>query len=109
MNSEVCRERLEVFAKTTSNAEYPDMQIVGSSGPSADGDKFDYLWPEMKRIRLDLVDGHYYMAPDWFFDNAAPMMTMTVKDRKSFAGEYASHDHPPGKPTISWALSKQLL
>ena len=47
MNSgEVYPERLEVFTKAI-RAEYPDMQIVGSSsGPSADGDKFDYLWPE---------------------------------------------------------------
>ncbi len=25
----------------------------------------------MKRIGVDLVDEHYYMAPDWFFANAA--------------------------------------
>ena len=85
-----------VFTKAI-RAEYPDMQIVGSSGPSADGDKFDYLWPEMKRIGVDLVDEHYYMAPDWFFANAARYDDYDRKGPKVFAGEYASHDHPTGK------------
>lgn len=106
---EVYPERLEVFTKAI-RAEYPDMQIVGSSGPSADGDKFDYLWPEMKRIGVDLVDEHYYMAPDWFFANAARYDDYDRKGPKVFAGEYASHDHPTGKPIISWRhCPKQLL
>ena len=48
-------ERLEAFTKAI-RAKYPDVKVVGSSGPSASGDKFDYLWPEMKRIGVDLVD-----------------------------------------------------
>ena len=92
----VYTERLEVFTKAI-RAKHPDIQIVGSSGPSADGDKFDYLWPEMKRIGVDLVDEHYYMAPDWFFANAARYDSYDRKGPKVFAGEYASHDHSTGK------------
>lgn len=93
---EVYPERLEVFIKAI-RARYPDILIVGSSGPSADGDKFDYLWPEMKRLGADLVDEHYYMAPDWFFANAARYDNYDRKGPKVFAGEYASHDHSTGK------------
>ncbi len=92
----VYTERLEVFTKAI-RARYPDIKIVGSSGPNADGDKFDYLWPEMKRIGVDLVDEHYYMAPDWFFANAARYDSYDRRGPKVFAGEYASHDHPTGK------------
>lgn len=92
----VYTERLEVFTKAI-RARYPDIKIVGSSGPNADGDKFDYLWPEMKRIGVDLVDEHYYMAPDWFFANAARYDNYDRRGPKVFAGEYASHDHPTGK------------
>lgn len=92
----VYTERLEVFTKAI-RAHYPDIKIVGSSGPNADGDKFDYLWPEMKRIGVDLVDEHYYMAPDWFFANAARYDSYDRRGPKVFAGEYASHDHPTGK------------
>ncbi len=92
----VYTERLEVFTKAI-RARYPDIKIVGSSGPNADGDKFDYLWPEMKHIGVDLVDEHYYMAPDWFFANAARYDSYDRRGPKVFAGEYASHDHPTGK------------
>lgn len=93
---EVYPERLEVFIKAI-RARYPDILIVGSSGPSASGDKFDYLWPEMKRLGADLVDEHYYMAPDWFFANAARYDNYDRRGPKVFAGEYASHDHSTGK------------
>lgn len=84
-------ERLEVFVKAI-RAKYPDIKIVGTSGPSAGGEKFDYLWPEMKRIGVDLVDEHYYMSPDWFFANAGRYDNYDRKGPKVFAGEYAAHD-----------------
>lgn len=93
---EVYPERLELFVKAI-RAKYPDMKIVGSSGPGAGGKEFDYLWPEMKRIGVDLVDEHYYMTPDWFFANAARYDNYDRKGPKVFAGEYASHDHASGK------------
>lgn len=93
---EIYPEHLEVFIKAI-RAKYPKMLIVGSSGPSADGDKFDYLWPEMKRLGADLVDEHYYMSPEWFFANAARYDNYDRKGPKVFAGEYASHDNSTGK------------
>ena len=89
-------ERLEAFTKAI-RAKYPNVKVVGSSGPSASGDKFDYLWPEMKRIGVDLVDEHYYMNPDWFFGNASRYDNYDRKGPKVFAGEYASHDHSTKK------------
>lgn len=84
-------ERLEAFMKAI-RAKYPEIQIVGTSGPEADGDKFEYLWPEMKRLGADLVDEHYYKSPNWFFSNARRYDNYDRKGPKVFAGEYASHD-----------------
>lgn len=89
-------ERLEPFVKAIRK-KYPNIKIVGSAGPSADGDKFNYLWPEMTRLKTDLVDEHYYMTPDWFLKNAARYDNYDRKGPKVFAGEYAAHDHPTGK------------
>lgn len=86
---EIYPERLEVFVKAI-RAEYPAIKIIGSSGPGADGGKFDYLWPEMKRIGVDLVDEHYYKVPEWFFTNAHRYDSYDRKGPKVFAGEYAS-------------------
>ena len=89
-------ERLEVFVKAI-RSKHPEIQIVGSAGPSADGDKFDYLWPEMKRLKTDLVDEHYYKAPEWFFDNAKRYDSYDRKGPKVFAGEYAAHHYESNK------------
>ena len=83
-------ERLEPFIKAI-RAKYPNIKIVGSSGPSASGDKFDYGWKEMRRLKADLVDEHYYMQPDWFLSNARRYDNYPRKGPKVFAGEYASH------------------
>lgn len=88
-------ERLEVFVNAI-RAAHPSIQIVGSSGPSAEGDRFDFLWPEMKRLQVDLVDEHYYKDPNWFFNNAKRYDGYDRKGPKVFAGEYASH-HSPSK------------
>lgn len=73
-------------------AKYPEIKIVGSSGPQSDGKDFDYLWPEMKRLKVDLVDEHYYRDPNWFLSNARRYDNYDRKGPKVFAGEYACHD-----------------
>jgi len=85
-------ERLQPFIKAI-RSKYPEIKIIGSSGPSADGDKFDYLWPEMKRLKADLVDEHYYKDPEWFLNNAQRYDNYDRKGPAVFAGEYACHDH----------------
>lgn len=82
--------RLEPFLNAIRKA-YPDIQVVGSSGPSASGDNFDYGWQEMRRLKADLVDEHYYMNPEWFLSNAARYDSYNRKGPKVFAGEYACH------------------
>lgn len=83
-------ERLEPFVKAI-RAKYPDIKIIGSSGPQAEGKDFDYLWPEMKRIGVDLVDEHYYRSPEWFLTNADRYDSYDRYGPKVFAGEYACH------------------
>lgn len=89
-------ERLEPFIKAI-RAKYPAIQVVGSAGPSSDGKDFDFLWPEMKRLNVNLVDEHYYKDPQWFFNNAARYDGYDRKGPKVFAGEYASHDASTGR------------
>ena len=82
--------RLEKFVKAI-RTRYPDIKICGTSGPSADGNDFDYGWKEMKRLKVDLVDEHYYKPPQWFLDNAGRYDNYDRKGPKVFAGEYAAH------------------
>ena len=83
-------EHLEPFVKAI-RAAYPDIRIVGSSGPNSEGDQFDYLWPEMKRLGADLVDEHFYRPETWFLAQGARYDNYDRKGPKVFAGEYACH------------------
>lgn len=70
---------------------YPEIEIVGTSGPYAGGEYFDYLWPKMQELGADLVDEHFYSPESWFIDNADRYDNYSRKGPKVFAGEYACH------------------
>lgn len=83
-------EHLASFVAAIRKA-YPDIKIVGSSGPDSEGEQFDYLWPEMKRLGADLVDEHFYRNEDWFLNQGNRYDNYDRKGPKVFAGEYACH------------------
>ena len=83
-------EHLEPFVKAIRK-KYPDIKIVGSSGPDSEGEQFDYLWPEMKSLKVDLVDEHFYRPEAWFLSQGARYDNYDRKGPKVFAGEYACH------------------
>ena len=83
-------ERLEPFVKAIRKA-YPEIQIIGSSGPNSEGEQFDYLWSEMERLDADLVDEHFYRPESWFLSQGARYDNYDRKGPKVFAGEYACH------------------
>jgi len=83
-------EHLEPFLKAIRNA-HPEIKVVGTSGPDSEGKQFDYLWPEMKRLKADLVDEHFYRPYNWFLSQGARYDNYDRKGPKVFAGEYACH------------------
>lgn len=82
--------RLEPFVKAIRK-QYPEIKIVGTSGPGSEGEEFEYLWPEMKRIKVDLVDEHFYRPENWFLKSGNRYDLYDRKGPKVFAGEYACH------------------
>lgn len=83
-------EKLEVFVKAIRD-KYPEIKIIGSSGPYRDGKDFDELWAAMRKLDVDLVDEHYYAEESFFENNADRYDSYPRKGPKVFAGEYACH------------------
>lgn len=83
-------ERLAPFVKALRE-RHPEIKIIGSSGPDSEGDKFEYLWPEMRKLKVDLVDEHFYRPEDWFLSQGNRYDKYPRKGPKVFAGEYACH------------------
>ena len=109
--------RLEKFI-TAIRAKYPKMKIVGTSGPSPDdndGKQFSYGWEQMRRLKADLVDEHYYRDQDWFMKNVTRYDNYDRKGPKVFAGEYACHvkedpaDFPTAKNVFEAALCEAAI
>lgn len=96
---------LEAFIKQI-RPKYPNIKLVGTAGPSASGEEFDRLWPQMKALKADLVDEHYYMPPQWFLDNARRYDKYDRKGPKVFAGEYAAHTTPVKINSFEAALAE---
>jgi alpha-L-arabinofuranosidase len=87
-------ERLKIF-QNTIKAKYPNIKLVCSSGTDPDGERFDFLNGELRSIKADFIDEHYYRRPEWFLNNAKRYDTYDRQSvSKVFAGEYAGQsDH----------------
>jgi alpha-N-arabinofuranosidase len=82
-------ERYKAFAKALKE-KYPQINLVSAAGPSPDGERFDYLWANLRALNADIIDEHYYMAPKWFRDNVGRYDNYPRTGPKVFAGEYAA-------------------
>jgi alpha-L-arabinofuranosidase len=86
-------ERLKVFTKAIKE-KYPTFKLVNSSGTDPNGNRFDYLNGELRKMNADIIDEHYYRRPEWFFSNAKRYDSYPRNNTKIFCGEYAAQsDH----------------
>ena len=83
-------KRLKPFVEAI-RAKYPDIKIVGTSGPDSEGKMFDLGWEAMKKQKADLVDEHFYRPESWFLSHGLRYESYDRKGPKVFAGEYACH------------------
>ncbi len=70
--------------------KYPEIKIINTAGPFAAGGEFERGWENAWKVQSDLVDEHYYMAPEWFVANHDRYDTYDRQGPKVFLGEYAS-------------------
>jgi alpha-N-arabinofuranosidase len=102
-------ERYKVFSEAI-RSRYPDIKLVSGTGPFPEGELFDYAAKELKTLKADLVDEHYYQKPDWFFKNATRYDNYDRNSYKIFAGEFAAQSvatvSPDNKNSWLCALSE---
>jgi alpha-L-arabinofuranosidase len=83
------RERFEMIYRAVK-AKYPEITLIGTVGPEASGDDFDAGWKFADELRVDMVDEHYYVAPEWFLANTNRYDGYDRSRSKVYLGEYAT-------------------
>ena len=86
----VFTERLKKFSDAI-RAKYPQLKLIGTTGPNSEGWDFDLLQPRMKQLKVDLYDEHYYRNEQWFLSHGLRYDSYDRKGPRVFAGEYACH------------------
>jgi alpha-L-arabinofuranosidase len=90
-------ERYKVFAAELK-AKHPEIKLVVAAGPAPAGEPFDSMWANWRQLNPDIVDEHYYMAPEWFLSNTGRYDHYDRSGPKVFAGEYAAQTSGVAKP-----------
>jgi len=90
-------ERYKVFSKVLKE-KYPEIKLISSAGPSPNDERFKFLWNELRALKADIVDEHYYMEPKWFRENVNRYDDYPRDGPKVFAGEYAAQSVGVARP-----------
>jgi alpha-N-arabinofuranosidase len=69
---------------------YPDIIVIGTSGPFPDGDDFTKGWKYANEHQIPVIDEHYYKDPNWMMKNLNRYDSYDRRKSKVYLGEYAS-------------------
>ena len=71
-------------------AKYPEITVIGTVGPFHSGEDFDKGWKIAEELKLQMIDEHYYVQPEWLMANVHRYDKYPRSSSKVYLGEYAS-------------------
>jgi alpha-L-arabinofuranosidase len=99
------RERFKMIYEAVK-AKHPEIVVIGTTGPFASGRDYDEGWKFARELKLPMVDEHYYVAPQWFWDNLQRYDKYDRDSAKVYVGEYAAHDRDKRRSTLRSAIAE---
>lgn len=104
--SNVFEERFTMIYNAVK-AKHPEITVIGTVGPFFEGSDYVEGWKLADKLKVPMVDEHYYLPPGWFIYNQDFYDKYDRNKSKVYLGEYASH--LPGRPNnLETALSEAL-
>lgn len=104
--TDVFEERFTMIYKAVVE-KHPEIIVIGTVGPFYTGTDYVEGWDLATRLKVPVVDEHYYQPPGWFIHNQNFYDRYDRSKSKVYLGEYAAH--LPGRPNnIETALSEAL-
>lgn len=104
--TDVFEERFTMIYEAIQ-AKYPEIIVIGTVGPSYMGTDYIEGWELATKLRVPMVDEHYYQSPGWFLNNQNFYDSYDRSKSKVYLGEYAAHI-PGRKMNIETALCEAL-
>ncbi len=86
--------------------KHPEITVIGTVGPFASGEDFDNGWDFANELKLEMVDEHYYVPPQWFWDNLDRYDSNDRNGAKVYVGEYAAHDRDRRRNSLRSAIAE---
>lgn len=76
--------------------KHPEITVIGTAGPFNEGTDYEEGWKIVNKLRVPMVDEHYYQTPGWFLNNQHFYDSYDRNGAQVYLGEYAAH--LPGRP-----------
>lgn len=87
----VFKERFQMIYDAVK-AKHPEITVIGTVGPRPNDSDYTNGWKIADELQVPMVDEHYYMSPQWFWDNLHRYDGYDRAKSKVYVGEYAAHD-----------------
>lgn len=87
--TDVFEERYAMIVEAVRK-KYPQIIIIGTVGPFNEGADYREGWAIADKLKLPMVDEHYYQSPGWFINNQDFYDSYDRSRSKVYLGEYAS-------------------
>jgi alpha-L-arabinofuranosidase len=103
--SPIFKERFKMIYEAIKT-RHPEIIVIGTVGPFPDGEDFKKGWTFAKELQVGMVDEHYYVSPQWFWDNQARYDAYDRKSAHVYVGEYAAHDRDRRNNSLRSAIAE---
>ncbi|USO00337.1 MAG: alpha-N-arabinofuranosidase [Phycisphaeraceae bacterium] len=97
-------ERFKMIYEAVGSA-HPEITVIGTVGPAPRGEDFDKGWAIARDLAVPIVDEHYYVSPEWFWDNLHRYDGYDRSGPHVYLGEYAAHERDR-RPTLRCTLAE---
>ncbi len=104
--TDIFEERFTMIFKAMKE-KYPEITVIGTVGPNFEGTDYQEGWDIATKLKVPMVDEHYYQSPGWFIYHQDYYDKYDRSKPKVYLGEYAAH--LPGRPNnLETALAEAL-
>lgn len=93
--SDVFEERFTMIFNALKK-KHPEITVIGTVGPAAEGADYSQGWDIATKLKVPMVDEHYYQSTGWFINHQDFYDSYDRSKSKVYLGEYAAF--LPGRP-----------